>query len=743
MALETIERPAKGGILQNNSLLTFAGAGLTMAILVFCASQIGSTLQLIVGLFIIVILLVLKRMDMNLQMRILFMLLGLFLALSYMTWRTFQTLAYYDIISFTCALLLYLAELYGFIVYGLSIFVNLDPLSRKPAPLPENEAEWPTVDVIIPSYNEDRSILEVTIMASLQIDYPKEKLRVWLCDDGGTDQRCNDSDPDKARTAQRRRTELTEMCRTLGAHYVTRERNLHAKAGNINSCLTHSRGELVLILDADHVPTRDILRNTVGWFIKEPKMFLVQTPHFFANPDPLEKNLETFEQMPSENEMFYKVIQKGLDYWNSAFFCGSAAVLRRTLLEKVGGISGDTITEDAETALHLHAEGYESAYIERPMISGLSPETLGSFIGQRIRWAQGMIQIFLLKNPLLISGLTIPQRLCYFSSCFFWFFAFARVIFILAPCAFLLFGLRIYYANFYDFTAFAVPYIISVMIVSDYLFGKVRWTFVSELYELIQAVYSLPAIIKVFMNPRAPTFNVTTKGETLDQDFISPLARPFYLFFFLNILAMGFGVYKLAFTTVEVFPTIITMAWALFNIFILLACLGVLLERRQRRASARTPSDYPASLVAGGKILESRIIDLSIGGASLAVDPVYEHMLQREMRITLRSGLPGEIATDFHTIVRSVRDDNGELLVGVQFDSQSLEEAMRKVALVNGSSARWMEFQARRERKIGVSGSIFFLAANGIRQSIAHFGHLLLGLTRTTAPAGKTTTAKA
>ncbi len=145
-------------------------------------------------------------------------------------------------------------------------------------------------------------------------------------------------------------------------------------------------------------------------------MFLVQTPHFFINPDPIEKNLQTFTQMPSENEMFYRVIQRGLDYWNAAFFCGSAAVLRRKYIMEIGGISGDTITEDAETALTMHARGYNSAYIAKPMISGLQPETLGGFIGQRVRWAQGMLQIFLLKNPLVLPGLTLPQRLCYFSS---------------------------------------------------------------------------------------------------------------------------------------------------------------------------------------------------------------------------------------------------------------------------------------------------------------------------------------
>ena len=63
--------------------------------------------------------------------------------------------------------------------------------------------------------------------------------------------------------------------------------------------------------------------------------------------------------MPSENEMFYGIIQRGLDKWNASFFCGSAAVLRREALETTGGFTGISITEDCETALELHATRLE------------------------------------------------------------------------------------------------------------------------------------------------------------------------------------------------------------------------------------------------------------------------------------------------------------------------------------------------------------------------------------------------
>ncbi len=598
--------------------------------------------------------------------------------------------------------------------------------------MPENRDEWPTVDVLIPTYNEEREILEVTLLAALAIDYPKEKLNVYLCDDGGTDQRCNQADPIKAAQARDRRRILKDLCDEAGAHYCTRARNVHAKAGNLNNAMEHSSGELILILDADHIPTVDFLINTVGWFLKDPKMFLVQTPHFFTNPDPIEKNLKTWRRMPSENEMFYKVIQKGLDFWNSAFFCGSAAVMRRSLLQKVGGVVGETITEDAETALTLHSLGYHSAYIDRPMVSGLSPETLGGFITQRIRWAQGMVQIFLLKNPLLVRGLSFPQRLCYFSSSFFWFFPFARLTFSLAPLAFLFFSLKIYDSNFIDFLAFAMPHLISAFMVQAYLFGSVRWSFVSELYELMQSVYTFPAIVKVFLNPRAPSFNVTAKGEILNRDFISPLAKPFYVLLVINILAILAGCYRyLSPAHVHEFATGITMFWAFFNVFILLACLGALLERRQMRSTARMATKIPGRLIIGDRRIPVDISDLSNGGAALAIDAAYESQLRPDIIVQLEPDKDFGIEPGiFHIEIRNLRYRDRTLMVGCRFKHENLEEMKRKIAFVNGSSQRWIDFQLQRETTMGVWGSFIYLLGAGVRFSIEHLGLALLGTIR-------------
>jgi cellulose synthase (UDP-forming) len=719
--------------VENKGPLRAAAIGLMVVVMVFFAANITTSTQLAVGsvgLFILVVLSFFKRSP---NVRIIYLAVGAFLSIDYVFWRTFTTLTYYDLISFSLAIILYLAELYGFIIYGLSIFVNIDPLKREIVPLPDDEADWPTLDVLIPTYNEEKEILEVTMLAALAIDYPADKFNVYLCDDGGTDQRCNASDPAKAAQARDRRKTLKQLCEDSGAHYVTRAKNLHAKAGNLNNAMEISTGELILILDADHIPTVDIAKNTCGWFLKDPKMFLVQSPHFFTNPDPIEKNLKTWRGMPSENEMFYAEIQRGLDFWNSAFFCGSAAVMRREFLQKVGGVVGETITEDAETALTLHSLGYNSAYIDRPMISGLSPETLGGFITQRIRWAQGMVQIFLLKNPMLVRGLTVPQRLCYFSSSFFWFFPFARLTFMLSPLAFLFFSLKIYDSNFVDFLAFAGPHLVAVVLVSNYMFGRVRWTFVSELYELMQSMYTFPAIVKVFLNPRAPSFNVTAKGEILDRDFISPLSKPFYIFLLLNVVAFGAGAYRYALSPpgAQEFATGITMFWASFNIFILLACLGALLERRQMRSWARMACSIPANMFLGERQFPVEIRDMSNGGFSLAIDAAYEPMLRPEHLITLQPDTTHHIEPGiFNMEIRNLRYRDRTLMLGCVFKHEGIDELKRKIAFVNGSSQRWVDFLASRRGGKGVGGSALYLLSAGVRYTIEHLGLLLLGSMR-------------
>lgn len=476
----------------------------------------------------------------------------------------------------------------------------------------------------------------------------------------------------------------------------------------MNHGLRHTKGDLVLLLDADHVPCIDLLDRCVPWFVLHDDVFLVQTPHFMVNPDPIERNLlQSFHRMPSESDMFYHAIQPGLDIWASSFFCGSAGLLRRRHLDEVGGLVGQSITEDTETALELHRKGYRSIYIDRPMVAGLAPGTFAGFVSQRMRWAQGMTQILLLKRPFLGPGLSWFQRVCYMSAVLFWLFPFARMVFLLAPLAYLLFGLQVYNASAAEILAYTVPHVIAIYVVSDMLFGRTRWPVISELYEVMQSIFSAKAVAKVVANPRKPSFVVTPKGEALDRSFISPLAWPFYIICCLMLLGFLGGAYRLhAFPLTRELTTVVLL-WNGFNFLVVLAALGALLERRQRRSSPRMPANQQAVLVScQGSRTEVTITDLSATGARLnATDAGMALLPGQELRLQAFS-FPLGREVELRCQVRSVVPSGKEVDLGVRFLVNTSTDADLAVALCFGDSARWRYFQERRSRPIPFGAAV-------------------------------------
>ena len=687
--------------------------------------DVRSQSQLVIA--IVLLLLLIRQLRHRGLLRILFLCLASFVVLRYLMWRTTYTVGYHDLFSFIGALSLYLAEVYGIAMFFMSIVVNSRPIIRSSAPFPADLSLLPQVDVLIPTFNEDLNLIKISLVAATAIEYPSDKLKVYLLDDGGTEEKRNHKDNEIAVNATHRHTALLDLCNQLGVRYITRKRNFNAKCGNLNNALGQINGDLILVLDADHVVTVDILQQTVGHFLQDSKLFLVQTPHFFISPDPIEKNLETFLRMPSENRMFYGAIQPGLDFWEASFFCGSAAVIRRQALDG-SGFSGNTITEDAETSLKIHAKGWRSRYMNYPLISGLQPQSFASFMIQRIRWAQGMVQIFVLHNPLQQKGLQFWQKICYLSNTLFWFFPFARVVFLIAPSLYLLFGLKIYDASVDELFGYTLPYLVCLLLTADYLFGKVRWSLVSELYETMQSLFSLQAIIAVLANPHAPKFLVTPKTQTTQIDYISPLAKPFYWFVGFTIAAFVAGLWRYQIYVDERGITLVTLFWAGLNMLILVASLGALFEHRQRRTNPRLPADINAEIeiVSHGSLLSVPVVirDLSVGGASALINgPEIGHS-----RSPLVLKLLHPVTQKIERITVSIvghQAGEGQSGIGLRFEPENMEQFRTIVLLVHGDSRRWRNITDQQDFDPGIISGMSFLFAAGVRQCGRHVVRIL------------------
>ena len=210
------------------------------------------------------------------------------IGLNYFSWRYFKT-----VIPFSGSPMneiwvntIFVVEILAFIEVCIFFLIMSRYCSRS------SEADeyikkiknFPSVDVFIPTYNEDIDVLEKTIYGAKHLDYPNFK--VWVLDDGS-------------------REWLKKFCEEAGAGYITRTEHEHAKAGNLNNGLARTSGELFAIFDADFIPARNFLRRTVGFFIFHKDIGIVQTPQHLFNKDPIQSNLYLEKVWPDEQRLFF------------------------------------------------------------------------------------------------------------------------------------------------------------------------------------------------------------------------------------------------------------------------------------------------------------------------------------------------------------------------------------------------------------------------------------------------------
>lgn len=600
---------------------------------------------------------------------IIMMVLSIVASSRYIWWRLTQTTDLNPGFEWFLGIGLLAAECYTWIVTVLGYFQNIQPLRREPVALPEDRALWPTVDVFIPRYNESLQVVKPTVLAALGLDWPADKLNVYILDDG----KC---------------LEFREFSANCGAHYIIRANNAHAKAGNLNHALGITKGEFVAIFDCDHIPVRTFLTTTMGWFARDPKCAVIQTPHHFFSPDPFERNLGTFRRIPNEGNLFYGLIQDGNDLWNATFFCGSCAVLRRAPLEQIGGVAVETVTEDAHTALKLHRRGYTTAYLRSVLAGGLATESLSSHIKQRIRWARGMAQIFRLDNPLTGAGLSFFQRLCYSNAILHFFSGVPRLVFLTAPLAYLYFQLHIINAAAVTFAVYAIPHLVQSNLANSHLQGRVRHSFWNETYEAVLSWYiALPTTLAL-INPRLGKFNVTAKGSLVKHDFFDwRIAAPYLVLVLLNMLGVLMAIPRLLFwNSFESDTVIVNLVWTLLNLALLGAVLGVAAETRQVRTAPRVTKSIPATLyLTDGTRITSESEDFSMQGLGLRTD-VPSHV-QRGGR--LRVGLWVENQEwSFPVEVAVVRANH----IGLQLCELSIEEEKNYVRCTFASPSAWNDW---------------------------------------------------
>jgi cellulose synthase (UDP-forming) len=579
-------------------------------------------------------------------------LLCAFLQVRYLLWRGVYTLDTITLVGLTVTVILFVAELYGLIQNLLFYYQIKKPIHRVPG----EPTVYPTVDIFVTIVNEPIEILKRTLVGCLAQDYPEEQFTVHVLDDGG-------------------REEVRGLAQDLGCQYHRREEKAHAKAGNINHALKHTRGELVALFDVDHVPVRDFLKHTVSFF-EDEKVAIVQTPQHFYNPDVFQKNLRLEKEIRNEQGLFFRVIQAGRDAHNSAFFAGSSGLFRRKALEEIGGFRTDTLTEDLHTSLVLHSRGWKSCYLNEVLSAGLSPESLNSYQKQRDRWAVGAVQTLLKDNPLFTKGLKYPQRLNYFASIYYFLHGLPRIVFLAAPLSFLLFGVTPIVAKPMDLVHYFFSYYIASVFMINLIGQGYRKTFWSDVYETVVCFRLSKTVIKTFFTPKRTTFHVTPKGEVGERRLEWKQALPHTVL----LAAILIGIVRGLMMPLEENSALwISLFWAFFNIFILILAIFTFLERTQRRGLIRLRRSVPCTIKSPWKKATGMTLDISEEGMSVCLEQEF-YFLARDIEVELMSSY-GEVTRLKGDILRQEKTTRGTE-IGIRFremDEKSYQSLVRQM----------------------------------------------------------------
>jgi cellulose synthase (UDP-forming) len=549
----------------------------------------------------------------------------------YLWWRAFHTMNPAARVFFYMFLV---AEALSFIESAFFYFLAWNPTRyARPEPMPGR-----TVDVFIPTLNEPVELLRETVLCAVNMTYPH---KTYILDDG-------------------QRGEVRELAEEFNCGYISRGDRNFAKAGNLNNALAQTSGEFIVTLDADHVASPELIDDTIGFFA-DPEVAIVQGTQDFYNLDSFQHRVNWSARAGwQQQELFFSVIQPGKDRHNATFYCGSPGVVRRKALDSIGGFPTGTITEDMHTSLRMQKKGWRVLYFNRTVARGLAPQTFTGFATQWQRWGHGAMQVLRAENPFFTSQLSFAQKMCYFSSFYFYWMSWIKLFFVATPIIALFFAVFPLVTTPWEYASNFLPYFVLNLACSVMLQGGIRNFLLSEQFNLLKMHVLMKTISGLFQ--RESLFFVTPKARAAAAratEVLLPLGLLGAL-----VLALAAGIVRIEQVTVGSY-----YFWALaVNIFwavVFLVMIGTVVWRSLRHKEQRACYRFPTHAQ-----LPMRVNYTSAKGQVISMDQYANNLNRSGVSLTsdeeIAKGTPVEIALQLpgHTVQATGKVVNKQLHKG-------------------------------------------------------------------------------
>lgn len=579
---------------------------------------------------------------------------SLIISAGYLLWRLAATQVGTSPILFWT---LWAAEAFGWLSFAL--FVK-DSWSQPPA-RPQSAVNG-TVAILIPTYNEDIDVLEPTILGSLQVDGASE---IWLLDDGN-------------------RPWVERLAKDKGVKYLTRPYHSHAKAGNINHALKQVHSDFLLILDADHIPSKQIISELLPYFADE-SVAVAQSPHAFRNLD----SAQHYDRTVNEQSLFFDVLLPGRNDSDSVFWCGSGAILRSSALREVGGIQTRTITEDLETTLAMQRHGWRSVYHSEPLLQGLAPANLSAFLIQRYRWARGTLEVLTTSgSPIFGKNFKLGTRLSFLANLIYYLIPFQHIAFVAVLTTSLITGLLPVTMSLNWFLALWLPQILLSIFVTLAISRGRQLPFSGTKNAWLTASIYIRAVIDRIIGAKS-TFQVTPK-DGVEEGGLANL-RLLWLPLTCAVVLAAATIFRIAdyfgfsvgLGPMEKLGAEITVAFAFYQMIILTPVLFNAFFKKQQRHTWR----YPVQLDAEVGDWNVQVVDLNLTGLRFIANDLVATHLREGDECDIRISTGGKSSAKARLQIRKimVRENSPFVECGASVkwaDSKSRENAI-KVAYLN------------------------------------------------------------
>lgn len=369
-----------------NAILTYGCAALLDLLF---AITIPQHVLLFVFLFNVAVVALAENWNLFGQINFGFTAQGVLAFVAYAAYVTFTSkLGLLSLLFSTLLLILVICAMTLMLVHSFELadVITRKKWTRTATPKP-SERYFPKVSLHVPAYNEPPDMVIATLDALAKLDYPNYE--VLMIDDNTTDEALW--------------RPLEAHCKKLGFKFFHLDNWPGYKSGALNFAATQTdpAAEIVGIIDSDYIVEPNYLKDLVGYF-ENPRMAFVQTPQDYRDFDPKDRYAKACYHA---YQYFFKISMATRNERNGIIFTGTMGLIRKTVLEEVGGWDEWCITEDAEIALKILDRGYESLYIDKTYGRGLMPLNFEGLKKQRFRWAFGGMQVIRLHWKTLIPRL--------------------------------------------------------------------------------------------------------------------------------------------------------------------------------------------------------------------------------------------------------------------------------------------------------------------------------------------------